>query len=462
MGIVDVPQPARAADAAISLAVLLKRIEAVMAADERRQQGRAGSDLGRGAVVRHFDDRAVAGSKRPQVSLSIEAGAEEAMVSADPDDQADDAGPFRIADVVARIDAFRREHDGLTTAGPKHASVAPQRFRFETDGSGTIRWVEGVDREPLIGLSLRQDLAQDGASRGDGAIPLRTRAPFHDVRMTIDGDGDLSGDWLISAFPAFDRATGRFTGYRGAARRPRRDESAEPMRDPAGMHMDSLRQLVHELRTPANAIAGFAEMIETQMLGAVAQSYRHRAAAIRAEARELIGAIDDLDLAARIDGGVLSLVPAPVRLRPLLKAVVDDLAPLSLQRGSAIRIEGEDAAVSCDRRALERLIARLMATLVSASGHGERIGVRIAPADRSNLVLTIDRPAALRHDRGDALRDLDEHGDTALLGTGFALRLGHDLARELGGSLAFGPAGIILSLPAARGSGNDAGGPGRT
>ena len=53
-----------------------------------------------------------------------------------------------------------------------------------------------------------------------------------------------------------------------AGRAPTR--SAEPSRAGRGMAPDSLRQLVHELRTPTNAIAGFAEMIETQMLGPVA------------------------------------------------------------------------------------------------------------------------------------------------------------------------------------------------
>ena len=55
----------------------------------------------------------------------------------------------------------------------------------------------------------------------------------------------------------------------GTARRPRTDERAEPSRPAPATPADSLRQLVHELRTPTNAIAGFAEMIETQILGPV-------------------------------------------------------------------------------------------------------------------------------------------------------------------------------------------------
>src|SRR3546814_11097006 len=68
-------------------------------------------------------------------------------------------------------------------------------------------------------------------------------------------------EWRISAVPFFDRHHGRFTGYRGTARRPRADESATHLRANPGLYgsglaPDSLRQLVHELRTPPNALVG--------------------------------------------------------------------------------------------------------------------------------------------------------------------------------------------------------------
>jgi signal transduction histidine kinase len=249
----------------------------------------------------------------------------------------------------------------------------------------------------------------------------------------------------------FDPAKGRITGYRGTARRPRSDERAEPARSVpvAGTVADSLRQLVHELRTPTNAIAGFAEMIETQMLGPVSDPYRDRATTIRAQARELLGAIDDLDLAARIDSAALALVPGRVTLRPVLAGIADDLAQLAALRGSALALPIDDLAVTGDRRAVERLLARLMATLVSASGPGERIGIRTALESDEHVTITMDRPAALSDYPGDSVLGIDdEGGDSTLLGTGFALRLARNLARELGGSLVIEPESLTLRLPA--------------
>jgi signal transduction histidine kinase len=360
-------------------------------------------------------------------------------------------GPFEISEVVARIDAFWRHREETGEPLPQRPMVPAEHFRFETDAKGVIRWVEGVSRAPIVGLSLDLQGLPDG-SRVDGvaAGAFRRRAGFSNARMAIEGESEAAGAWLISAIPVFDPANGRFTGYRGTARRPRADERAEPAR-PASANpaADSLRQLVHELRTPTNAIAGFAEMIETQMLGPVSDPYRDRASVIRGQARELLGAIDDLDLAARIDSAALALVPAPIKLRPVLAGIADDLAQLAALRGSGIALPIDDLAVSGDRRAVERLLARLMATLVSASGPGERIGVRTA-MDADNMVaIAIDRPVALSDYPGDSVLGIDdEAGDTTLLGTGFALRLARNLARELGGSLVIAPESLTLRLPA--------------
>lgn len=356
------------------------------------------------------------------------------------------AGPFEIADVVARIDAFYAvQQDRAATAPPP-----PQidGFRFETDEWGVIRWVDGVSRAPLIGLSL--DLNSDQGSRADGvaAGALRQRAAFSDARLHIVGESDAGGDWRISATPAFDPATGRFCGYRGTARRPRREEDAAPAVPRTNPAADSLRQLMHELRTPTNAIAGFAEMIEREMLGEAPALYRERAGAIRTHARALLAAIDDLDIAARIEADALPLHDAEIALRPLLTRIADDLAPLAELRGAWLSLPEEDANLRGDPRAMERMVSRLIATMLSAAGQGERVGIAIAPAP-GRVVLRVDRPRALGGQDEAALFALDdEREEAALLGTGFALRLVRNIAGELGGTLAVTPDAIAIDLPA--------------
>ncbi|NJS15812.1 MAG: histidine kinase, partial [Sphingopyxis sp.] len=61
--------------------------------------------------------------------------------------------------------------------------------------------------------------------------------------------------------------------------------------------------MVHELRSPLNAISGFAQLIEGQFFGPVSNRYRDLARNIIADANFLSGAFEDIDLAARLDAG---------------------------------------------------------------------------------------------------------------------------------------------------------------
>lgn len=446
----------------VALAGTAASLPLIATAGESQSEVRAAEDQS-GTVESPASIEAIAPSApEPQApgmeqgDLSVTEASEEALgVLSEGEAQAAPLGgdTFEIAEVVARIDAFWRHREENGPVEP-HPLPPAENFRFETDSKGVFRWVDGVSRSALVGLSLD---AQSGAgvpeaSRIDGiaAGAFRRRAGFANARLSIEGESDAAGDWLISAIPVFDPANGRFTGYRGTARRPRVDERAEPVRPAqAAIPADSLRQLVHELRTPTNAIAGFAEMIESEMLGPVGEIYRERASTIRAHARELLGAIDDLDLAARIDSDALALVPGRITLRPVLVEIADDLAPLTELRGSMLALPVDDLSVTGDRRAVERLLARLLATLVSASGPGERIGVNMAQDSDDMVAIAIDRPRALADYPGDSVLGIDdEREDATLLGTGFALRLARNLARELGGALLIGPESLTLRLPA--------------
>ncbi len=363
------------------------------------------------------------------------------------------AGGFQIADVVARIDAFQRQREPLAAPAEAVEQAPATCFRFDTDSAGVICAVDGVTRGPLIGVSLAVGAPQ-GVVRIDAGIngAFRQRQRFADVRLDVGGSSDAGGAWRVTGEPQFDAATGRFTGYAAIARRPRSDEDAGRPAQGSGAS-DSLRQLVHELRTPTNAISGFAELIEAQLLGPVSPVYRDHAATIRRHADGLIAAIEDLDTAARIEGRALELRPRAVAIEPLLERIAADLAPLAALRGTALDIHpmGDHAALA-DDRAMERLLSRLLATLTSAAVAGERIDIAEAPAPAGQVALCFARPHALGTGGEDALLSIDadagEEG-APLLGAGFALRLARNLASEMGGALIFGDHLLTLRLPAA-------------
>nr|WP_243848264.1 HAMP domain-containing sensor histidine kinase [Sphingomonas insulae] len=368
-------------------------------------------------------------------------------------------GGFQIADLVARIDAFQRQREPAIPLANDMAEPDGEvtSFRFDTDSKGVICAVDGVSRGALIGASLAYGAPQ-GDVRIDAVIngALRQRQRFADARLDVDGRSDAAGTWRVTGMPQFDTATGRFTGYSAIARRPRSDEDVS--RAPRRAASDLLRQLVHELRTPTNAIAGFAELIEAQLLGPVSSVYRQHAMTIRDSATSLLGAIEDLDTAARIEGKALDLRAGSVAIEPMLVRIAQDLEPLATLRGTALDIHpmGDHAALA-DDRALERLLSRLLAALTAAAVAGERIDIAEAPAPDGQVALCFARPQSLGTAEENVLLSIDgdtpdpseAEGGAPLLGTGFALRLARNLARELGGELIFGEHLLTLRLPAA-------------
>ena len=366
-------------------------------------------------------------------------------------DSAPDAAPgaFPIADLVARIDAYQRDH-GDRPPSALVATVPIDRFAFETDATGTIRWVDGAPREPLVGVLLGTGSAQvDGVVSG----AFRRRAPFTDARLVITGSTVAAGEWQLSASPAFDAASGRFTGYRGIARRPRTDERAEPLRDTGAPPPEALRALVHELRTPTNAISGFAEMIEAQVLGPAPDSYRERAALIRRDTHGLLAAIDDVDTAARLEQHALVLRSGSVEIAPLIDRAAVDLEPLMRLRQSVMDVDlgPPGLMIAGDEIAVGRVVGRLIALAVGASQIGERISVRVSLKD-DQVKVAVGRPRSFAAYPGEALLTLDgEDQEGSLLGTAFGLRLARNLARELGGGLRLGEQRLTLRLPAVLG-----------
>ena len=376
-------------------------------------------------------------------------------------------GEGQIRDLLARIAAYRRDEpiDAASAEPPAPEADADtseplQAFRFETGTDGVILWVEGAPRGPLIGASIaRAAISHDHGVDGQAAGAFRHRASFREARLCVSGASAASGEWRIAGVPVFNPHDGRFTGYRGTARRPRLDEQAA-MESEAGLYgsglaPDSLRQLVHELRTPLNAIVGFGEMIERQLLGPAAFSYRARAAEIVDQGRRLLGAVDDLDIAARSDSARQGDQPDRIDPAPLLQRLRRDFMPTAEARGLAItlRTAGDAGAVAGDAVSIERMFARLMSATIGLGQGGETIAIDLARED-GVVSLRLSRPAILA---GRDERDLLDPGyspegdwpDAPLLGLGFTLRLVRNLAARAGGELAIVDDAFLLRLPAA-------------
>ncbi len=370
-------------------------------------------------------------------------------------------GEGQIRAIITRIARFRRDRDSGARGADTPLSGDAASFRFETGTGGVICWVDGVPRGPLIGETIAAPAS--GRYGVDAQAPgaFRRRAPFRDARLVVAGDSTASGEWRIAGVPVFAPADGRFRGYRCTARRPRAHERvvpANPAADAysAGLDPDSLRQLVHELRTPLNAIGGFAEMIRRQMRGPASIAYRDRAQSIAEQAGRLLAAVDDLDVAARLETRRLDLQRASVDLGAMLGSICADYAPALFRRGALLECgvaPGLAPAIG-DPAALRRMIARLIACCTALADERETIRVTLAASSSGLLELAVGHPRRLAGQAEQALLDPGygpegEAPDAPLLGLGFSLHLVRRLATAAGGTMIIEADRFVLRLPTA-------------
>ena len=392
---------------------------------------------------------------RQEAAAPAEAAGEQA---APP--EAGEAAPS-IGEMVARIERLKSKREIEAPAGeplPPEPKAAPapagpgpgsNLFRWECDASGQIGWVEGAPRGALIGRSLP---ASEGAPR-ELVRAFTDRLPFDDTPLNLPTPA-LEGEWRLSGIPAFSPADGRFLGFRGIARREGAEPEAPPVARPAAASADAeaLRETIHEIKTPLNAIIGFAEIIDGQYLGPAHRNYRHRAAEIVAQARTLLAAIEDLDLAARLqamgEGGAVT------DLAEVLPPIAEDLGNRALARDVRLRIVTSPGALRCgvEPELARRLLNRLLGAAVDAAPDGQQVDVEVREA-RQRMTISVTRPASTRNLSDDQVMDPTFQSDgegAAKLGLGFALRLVRGLARLAQGDLKLTPAEFQLLLPAAK------------
>lgn len=377
------------------------------------------------------------------------------------------SSPSGIGDLVRRIEAYRKARPPqgeplaasadsprlpLGDAHPGESTEGPRAIDFHTDPEGRITWASPPFAPLATGLRLLG--AEPGGAvetRAEVRLGLRRRLPIRGESISIAGAPALSGTWQLDAIPRFDPIGGRYTGYAGRLRRPPAEHTVvPPVAAPEG---ERVRQLLHELRTPVNAIQGFAEVIQQQLFGPTPHEYRAHAAAIAGDAARILAAFEDLERLARLDTGVLALEPGTCDLGEVIRQTVERLEAFTAARGSGFKLLAEDAPllVAIDRADAERLSWRLLATLAACAAPGEMLELK-ARRREGQARLSIHLPAALASTQDDDLFCASAPAGAPALsagafGTGFALRLCRAEARSAGGRLKRRGERLRLALP---------------
>lgn len=209
---------------------------------------------------------------------------------------------------------------------------------------------------------------------------------------------------------------------------------------------EALADVSHEMRTPLNAVIGFADAMLSETYGPLGHDkYQEYATIIRASGKHLLDLVNAaLDL-VRLDAG-----------RYALKRETVDVGEIARECASLVRIEAEKAGLrlnvavaddlpeaSLDARALRQILINLLANAVKFTSDGEV--TLSARAEGETLVLTVaDTGVGMSEQElqklGARFAAKGADGVRGAKGTGLGLSLAFALVELHGGALTFASA----------------------
>jgi len=303
-------------------------------------------------------------------------------------------------------------------------ALSEQRFRDFVDASSDRFWEtdrhhrftmladttgghHGPPAAKLLGRTRWEHVGADPDQElGWGAhrATLDAHEPFRDFRYDIPSPAGQIRHWRISGVPFHD-AHGSFQGYRGtstdetewrgAIDDARRDlERALHIAETANRAKSLfLATVSHELRTPLNAIIGFADLLRSEVYGALGDPrYGEYVEHIRTSGGQLLHLIEDVLDMSRIEMGQIVLRESWIDPSREIRAAVDVARARFAQPNSVVDIQvaSDLPAVRADARLLRQIVMNLVSNSLKFSSEGGRVVVSAATEESAGLTITVD------------------------------------------------------------------------
>jgi PAS domain S-box-containing protein len=200
-----------------------------------------------------------------------------------------------------------------------------------------------------------------------------------------------------------------------------------------------LSRMSHDLRTPLNAVLGFAQLLDMDNLSS---DQRESVTQILEAGRHLLDLMNEVLDISRIESGNLSLSPEPVAVAEIIEQVVRLIRPLGAVRHIEVVARptaAQDRYVRADRQRLTQIMLNLMSNAIKYNREGGRVTVSCEDAGEGRVRINVADTGAGIHPEKLALlfTPFERLGadQTGIEGTGLGLALSRGLAEAMGGKL---------------------------
>lgn len=228
-----------------------------------------------------------------------------------------------------------------------------------------------------------------------------------------------------------------------------------------GVSAELLADLGHELKTPLNAIMGFAETMRTETFGPLGhKKYNEYAELIHSSGghlSELISAILDR---AKLAAGRYEIAPVLTAPGPLAKSCAEMVRGEAEKAGLCLNIDIDDdlSETMLDCRTVRQILINLLSNAVKFTANGA-IGLDVRETDGTISFTVSDTGVGMSQIAlarlGERFTDMHKNGVRGTAGTGLGLSLAFALAKLHGGTLSLSSiegegTAATLTLPVAK------------
>lgn len=194
--------------------------------------------------------------------------------------------------------------------------------------------------------------------------------------------------------------------------------------------------LGHDLKTPLNAILGYAEVMQAELMGPMPKPYADYPSIIHESGTDLLLLVDDILDLARSEAGQPRLEPEPVDLTASGESVIRQLAGHAARAGVTLKLKSADEVwAEADARAVRQIWQNLVSNAIKYSANGKSVTLETRIDGGAAQLSVTDRGAGIAAADLARLTEPFAQGTGAKPGTGLGLSVVRRFAELHGGTL---------------------------
>ncbi len=230
-------------------------------------------------------------------------------------------------------------------------------------------------------------------------------------------------------------------------------QATDAVTAPGGVGPRYLAELAHELKTPLNAIIGFADVMRQGVFGKLPDKYADYVETIHQSGRHMLELVSNMLDMSRIRAGGYTIKPEVLDARVVVTETVQMMREAAREAGVSLIAPGapDPLRVRADKTALKQILTNLIVNGLKYTPPGGSVTVR-ADGNSALLLTVADTGVGIPKDSLDRVMKPFEQGVAAKPGAGLGLAVVRGLAQLHGGSVRIeSPPGsgaiVTVSLP---------------